>query len=457
MQRQSGNNQSIFEPEKRIEAVKEAEVVVVGGGPAGIAAAVAAARNGAETVLLERYGHLGGLASGGLVTLIMPMSDGTEKPQIAGICQEVIDRLDTVGAALHPQIKDLGSEAQDVLKYWENYAFCVIEGKIRLSVFMDPEMLKCVLNDMVEEAGIKLLLHSYFVKALAENDVVKSVIVESKSGRQAVSGKVIIDTTGDGDVYASAGAPYDRKLDPQDRSSQLAFVFRIGNIDTVKFYKFRENHRRQYMVLMEELQQLRGFTMFIRTSREDVIWVNNNIPNLSGLSVEDLTWLEVDGRKRMLITRDFLKKKMPGFENSFIIDTASQTGVRCSRRLIGKHVVSTAELQSGIVFPDTVVMGPDFRHTLSPDHPHWHVPYRSMVPRNLKNLLTAGRCISADPVANDLLAPIQYCFATGQAAGTAAAIAVKDETSVAQVDIRKLQKRLIAQNVILPVEITKVL
>lgn len=457
MQSQSNNNKSIYEPEREIEVVKEAEVVVVGGGPAGIAAAIAAARNGAETVLLERYGHLGGLASGGLVTLIMPMSDGTEKPQIAGICQEVIDRLDTIGAALHPRIKDLGSEAPDVLDYWKNYAFCVIEGKIRLSVFMDPEMLKCVLNDMVEESGIKLLLHSYFVKAITENDVVKGVIIESKSGRQAVLGKVIIDTTGDGDVYASAGAPYDDKLDPQDRSSKLAFVFRIGNIDTATFFEFRKNHTQQYSELLEELQQLRGFTMFIRTSREDVIWVNNNIPNLSGLSVEDLTWLEVDGRKRMLITHEFLKKKIPGFENSFIIDTASQIGVRCSRRLIGEHVVSTAELHSGVIFPDTVVMGPDFRFNLSPDHPHWHVPYRSLVPLNVKNVLAAGRCISADPIANDLLAPIQYCFATGQAAGTAAAIAVKDETSVAQVDMRKLQKRLINQNVPLPVEITKVI
>ncbi|MFC1948159.1 FAD-dependent oxidoreductase [Chloroflexota bacterium] len=457
MQSQSNNNKSIYDPEREIEVVKEAEVVVVGGGPAGIAAAIAAARNGAETVLLERYGHLGGLASGGLVTLIMPMSDGTEKPQIAGICQEVIDRLDIMGAALHPRIKDLGSEAQDVLDYWKNYAFCVIEGKIRLSVFMDPEMLKCVLNDMAEEADVKLLLHAYFVRALVENDMVQGVIIESKSGRQAVLGKVIIDATGDGDVYASAGAPYDGKLDPEDRSSKLAFVFRIGNIDTASFYEFRENNPQQYSELLEELHQLRGFTMFIRTSRKDVIWVNNNVPNLSGLNVEDLTWLEVDGRKRMLITHKFLKKKMPGFENSFIIDTASQIGVRCSRRLIGEHVVSTAELHSGFIFPDTVVMGPDFRYNLSPDHPHWHVPYRSLVPLNLKNVLAAGRCISADPVANDLLAPIQYCFATGQAAGTAAAIAAKYQTSVAQVDIRKLQRHLIDQNVLLPIEITKVL
>jgi hypothetical protein len=456
MKSQSGYERFVRETERELKVLKEAEVVVVGGGPAGIAAATSAARNGAETVLLERYGHLGGLASGGLVTVIMPMSDGTEKPQIAGICQEVIDRLDAIGGALHPRMEDIGSGAPDILDYWKNYAFCVIQGKIRLSAFMDPELLKCVLNDMVEEAGVKLLLHSYFVKTITENDAVKGIIIESKSGRQAVLGKVIIDTTGDGDVYASAGAPYDGRMDPEDRSSKLAFVFRIGNVDTAKFFEFRENNSQQYRELMQKLQQLRGFTMFIRTQREDTIWVNNNIPDLSGLRVEDLTWLEVDGRKRMLITHNFLKNNMPGFEKSFIIDTASQIGVRCSRRLIGEHVVSIEELHSGVIFPDTVVMGPDFRNTLSPEHPHWHVPYRSLVPLKLKNVLAAGRCISTDPVANDLLAPIQYCFATGQAAGTAAAIAVKDEIPVVQVDIKKLQKRLSDQNVILPPEISNI-
>jgi hypothetical protein len=195
--------------------------------------------------------------------------------------------------------------------------------------------------------------------------------------------------------------------------------------------------------------------MFLRTPREDVIWVNNNIPGLSGLSVDDLTWLEVDGRKRMRITHDFLKKHMPGFKNSFIIDTASQIGVRCSRRLSGEYVVTAPEVYSGVVFHDTIMMGPDFRHDFSPQFPHWHVPYRALVPRKVKNMLTAGRCISTDVIANDVLAPIQYCFATGQAAGTAAALAIKDKVDTAQVDVKKLQKRLIDQNVPLPEQIKK--
>jgi hypothetical protein len=446
---------SIHESVRDVKVFKEADVVVVGGGPAGIAAAVSSARNGAKTILLERYGHLGGLSSGGLVTLIMPMSDGTNTPQIAGICQEVIDRLDAVGAVLHPKMEDLGSSKPELVEFWKNYSFCVMDGKIRLNAFMDPEMLKCILNDMAEEAGVKLLLHSYFVSALVDKDIVQGVVFESKSGRQAVLGKVIVDTTGDGDVYASAGAPFDGKMTPEDRSSRLALVFRIGNINADKFYGFRKTNAQAYGEMIKELESLRGFTMFIRTLREDVIWVNNNIPNLSGLSVDDLTWLEVDGRKRMRITHDFLKKRMPGFENSFIIDTASQIGVRCCRRLIGEYVVTAPEVFSGVVFPDTIMMGPDFRHAFSPEHPHWHVPYRALVPRKVKNMLTAGRCISTDVIANDVLAPIQYCFATGQAAGTAAALAVKDKVNTAQVDIKKLQALLSKQNVPLPDEIKK--
>jgi 2-polyprenyl-6-methoxyphenol hydroxylase-like FAD-dependent oxidoreductase len=446
---------TIREPARDVHIFKEADVVVVGGGPAGIAAAVASARNGAQTILLERYGHLGGLASGGLVTLIMPMSDGTNTPQIAGICQEVIDRLDAAGAALHPRMEDLGSSKAELVDYWRTYSFCVIDGKIRLSVFMDPEILKCILNDMAEEAGVKLLLHSLFVNALVDNDIVKGVVFESKSGRQALLGKVVIDTTGDGDVYASAGAPFDGKMNSDDRSSKLAFVFRIGNIDPEKYFGFKKSNPQTHDELLKELESLRGFSMFIRTSREDVIWVNNNVPYLSGLSVDDLTRLEVDGRHRMRLTHDFLKKQMPGFENSFIIDTASQIGVRCSRRLIGEYVVTASEICSGVVFPDTIMMGPDFRYNFSPEHPHWHIPYRSLVPRKVKNMLAAGRCISTDTVTNDLLAPIQYCFATGQAAGTAAAIAVKDKVNMAQVDIKKLQKRLSEQKVPLPDEITK--
>lgn len=449
------SGKSIQEPVREVSVCKETDVVVVGGGPAGIAAAVAAGRNGAKTVLLERYGHLGGLASGGLVIIIMPMSDGTGEPQIAGICQEVVDRLDAIGAAVHPRMEDLGSTDPKLVDYWRNYSFCVIEGRITLSVFMDPEMLKCVLNDMAEETGVKLLLHAWGVRALVDRDEVKGVIFESKSGRQAILGKMVIDATGDGDIYASAGAPFEHTINPEMRSSRLALVFRIGNIDLKPYLDFKKSEAQDYGGLIRELEGLGGFTMFLRTPRDDMLWVNNSIPGLNPLDVNDLTRLEVDGRKRMRLTHEFLKKRMPGFKDSFIVDTAFQIGVRSSRRLSGEHVLTAKEVFSGTVFPDTVAMGPDFRHNVSAEHPHWHIPYRSLLPRRVKNLLAAGRCFSADPVANDVLAPIQFCFAMGQAAGTAAALAVEGNIGPDKIDIKELQAYLSRQNVPLPDEIVK--
>ncbi len=151
----------ITEPARQTRVSKETEVLVVGGGPAGIAAAIAAARNGAATTLLERYNHLGGMATGGLVILIPHMSAGTQEQEVAGICQEMVDRLDAIGGARHPNRKDLGSTDPQLISRLEHYHDFVVDGKVRMSVIVDPELLKCVLNDMIVEAGVKLYLHSW--------------------------------------------------------------------------------------------------------------------------------------------------------------------------------------------------------------------------------------------------------------------------------------------------------
>jgi len=445
-------SRTILEPARELTIFKEADVVVVGGGPAGFAAAVAASRNGADTVLMERYGCLGGMATGGLVMVIMPMSDGTNEQQIGGLCQEVIDRLDHTESAIHPKKEDLGSNDKNLISYWKNFAFSVIEGRIRMSATVDPEALKCVLNEMACEAGITLLLHSWGSRALVENTAVKGIVFESKSGRQAVLAKTIIDATGDGDIYASAGAPFDARMYPQMRSSHLALTFRLGNIDSRRYHAFRSSETTKFTEMMHELEKMGGFTHYISTTREDVIWVNNAVGGLNPLNVSDLSHLEVEGRKRILTTHQFLKKHVPGFEKSFILDTASQIGVRSSRRLIGEHILTEKEIFSGLQFEDTIAVCPDFRFTVSPEHPHWHIPYRSLIPRQIENLLAAGRCFSSDPVANDLLAPIQFCIAMGQAAGTAAALANKKRTEVRKLDYKVLQKYLVQQGVPLPVD-----
>ncbi|MFC1920382.1 FAD-dependent oxidoreductase [Chloroflexota bacterium] len=438
---------TILEDASSIKVFTETDVVVVGGGPAGIGAALAAARNGARTMLVERFGYLGGLATGGLVLCIMPMSDGTNEQQIAGICQEIIDRLDDIGAAIHPRKEDLGSDDKKLLDYWRRFPFTVIGGKIIMSAQVDPEMLKCVLNDMLEEAGVELVLHSLGCKAIVENNRVKGVFFESKSGRQAILAKTVIDTTGDGDIYASAGAAFGSLADTNQRAAKLAFTFRICDVDTDKFYNFRETEKDKYAGLMRECTEKGGFTQAIRCSRDDILWFNNQLSDLNGLNVKDLTSVEVNGRKRMRITYDFYKKNVPGFEKCYLMDTATQVGVRASRLLTGEYTVSVEDLSSGIEHDDTILVGPSFSGTVSDKNPHIYVPYRCLVPEKVDNLLTAGRCVSADQIAINMLSPIQFCIGTGQAAGTAAAMAVKEGITPRQVNYKELQTCLVSQGV----------
>jgi hypothetical protein len=442
----------VREPARDIHVCRETDVIVVGGGPAGVAAAVSSARNGADTVLVERYGHLGGLATGGLVILIMPMSDESGRIQIAGLCKEMIDRLSVTGSSVHPKDEELGSADPNVVNYWLSRGprFFAMEGRVTLNSLFNPEYLKCILNDMVEQAGVKLFLHSWGSRCIVENGTAKGIIFESKSGRQAILAKIVIDTTGDGDVFASAGAAFDAATNQQMRSSKLALVFRVGNVDREKLKGFTEAHREKHAELMSEVTALGGFSMFLPSWREDVVWFNNFLSDLHGLNVEDLTWVEVNARKKMLITIEFFRKNVPGFESAFIMDTASQVGVRSTRRLIGQYVVTEEDLHSGRLHGDTIAVIPARQWAPSLRSSLVHIPYRSLVPVEVENLLTAGRCFSADQVANDVLAPIQVCAALGQAAGAAAALAAKSGVTPGKIDITSLQRLLSSQGVPLP-------
>jgi hypothetical protein len=442
---------TIMEPASEIKVLREADVVVVGGGPGGHAAAVSAARNGADTVLLERYGHLGGMATGGLVIMIPHLSDGTERMIIAGQCKEWLDRLDVRGASVHQNYEDVGSNEKELVEYWRDFhQFFVCEDRVQLGAMVDPEILKCVLNDMVEEAGVKLFLHSWGTKTIVEKNEVQGVIFESKSGRQAILGKVIIDGTGDGDLLLSAGAEFDRNIKPNLRIATVAVVFRLGNVDTKTHDKFKKIEAKKYADLMGELVKSGGFPVAQRSAHDDVLWVSNWIPGLDILNVEDLTRTEVEIRKKMLITYDFFKKKVPGFEKSFILDTASQTGTRGSRRVIGEYMVTEKDWHSGKTYKDTIAVLPQLRNIVSPEHPHMHIPYRSLVPRKVDNLLVAGRSFSSDDIVNNDYNLIPHCILFGQAAGTAAALAIKSGVKVRNVNIADLKDSLIKQKVVLP-------
>jgi hypothetical protein len=427
----------------------EADVVVVGGGPGGHSAAVAAARNGARTVLVERYGHLGGMATGGIVIQIPHMSDGGKEPQIAGLCQEWLDRLDVIGGSLHPRMSDLGSTDPALVKKWQRFMGNVNKGRIEHTAWVDPELTKCVLNNMVQEAGIKLFLHSWGTRAIVEQGKVQGIVFESKSGRQAILGKVIIDGTGDGDLLPSAGAEFDGSYDRKVRSSMLALVFRLGNCDYQKYCDFKETQPQKFDELMKELARVAGTRLLpLPSPRNDVMWVNNWIPDLDCTNVEDLTKLEVEMRKIMLRGHDFMKKNIPSFENSFILDTASQTGTRGSRRLIGEYFITQDDLQNGKKFDDTIAVIPHFGP--QGGAPFIHFPFRALVPVKVEGLLVAGRSFSSDAHANNMVNLIPHCIAMGQAAGTAAAIAIKQGISPRKVDYGTLQTTLMKQGVLLP-------
>ena len=448
---QPENARTIREATRETKVCHEADVVVVGGGPGGHSAAIAAARSGARTVLVERYGHLGGMATGGIVIQIPHMSDGTEEQQIVGLTQEWLDRLDVVDGCLHPGREEIGSSDEKLVGYWRRFMGNVVHGRIKQTAWVDPELLKCVLNDMVEKSGVKLFLHSWGTQAIADKGRVQGVIFESKSGRQAILGKVIIDGTGDGDLLPSAGAEFDAALDPNSRSSMLALVFRLGNCDYQKYCDFREKEPETYRELMAELARVAGTRLApLPSPRNDVVWVNNWIPGLNCMNVEDLTELEVEMRKIMLRGHDFMKKNIPTFENSFILDTASQTGTRGSRRLVGEYVVTKEDFQSSKKHDDTIAVFPRLGPPGGQEVKYVYMPYRALVPVKMEGLLVAGRSFSSDMVANNMSNLIPHCIATGQAAGTAAAIALNQGISPRKVDYRILQKKLVEQGVPLP-------
>jgi hypothetical protein len=445
---------TIREPARDVKVCAEADVVVVGGGPGGHSAAIAAARNGARVVLLERYGHLGGMATGGIVIQIPHMSDGGTKPVIAGLSLEWLERLDKLpGGVLRPRTEDIGSTDPKLIKYWNRFMGNTINGHIKHTAWVDTELTKCMLNDMVEEAKIKLYLHSWGTKAVAKDGKVQGVVFESKSGRQAVLGEIIIDGTGDGDLLPSSGAAFDAEVEKGSRSAALALVFRIGNCDYQKYCDFKEKEPQKFDALMKQLAEAAGTRLLpLPTPRNDVMWINNWIQELDCTNVEDLTTLEVEMRKTMRKGHAFMMKYFPTFENSFILDTASQTGTRGSRRLISEYILTKEDLQACKKFEDTIAvyprMGPP--GVGGSETRHVYIPFRTLVPAKIEGLLVAGRSFGSDMAANNMANLIPHCISNGQAAGTAAALAVKKGISPRKVDVKTLQKTLLKQGVALP-------
>ncbi len=441
---------TIREAARQTRVCRTADVVVVGGGPGGIGAALAAARSGASTVLIERYEHLGGMGTGGLVTIIPSMTDIHGKQQIAGITQEWVRRLDGRGAADYPKKEHWGSRDKKLVDYYRNRSpFYATGNSVGYSAHIDAEISKCLFQDMVKEAGVKTYLHSWGTEPIMEGNRAKGVIFESKSGRQAVLAKVVIDSTGDGDLLPYAGARFETHIDKTLRSANLSFSYWIDNVNLKRYEEYKKANAGGLAEKMREVKKLGGTAGFLTSNlrnQENVVWCFPRYANKSQYDVEELTRVEFLGRKEMMITHDFYKKHVPGFEKSFIVLSNSQLGTRGGRRVVGDYVVTEKDMKNKTPFADTIAIFPG----ADEKNPLMYMPYRCLIPRNVNNMLVACRAFSSDAVTNDTFNLIHHCICLGQAAGTAAAQSIKSGVDLRKIDIRALQSSLKKQGVILP-------
>jgi hypothetical protein len=429
----------INEPARKAPVADESDVLVVGGGPAGLSAAVAAARNGASVTLVERYPYLGGLASGGMVLVLDDMSNGTEVT-VQGIGMEIIHRMAKWGLAVYPPEADRDPAVRASEAMWHKWARWgtfdfhthTKPHPICFAAAFDPDGFKRAAYDMVAESGVKLRLHSWFSSAIVEDGRAKGVIVETKEGRQALLGKVVIDTSGDLDVAASAGAKF------TGGSFILTTVSRLGGVDVEAAERFQFEEPERFDTVDREAKRIIGGSWdfwWLRTPLPGIVWCNcPHMAGLDGVKVADLTKAELEGRGRMHHLLDFARENMPGFEKAYVVDFAPQTGVRQTRMLEGDYVVTKEDVVKRHHFWDSVARGRDY-----------YTPYRALLPKDVDQLLVAGRHYSVTPQAQKISREIPPCMAMGEAAGTAAALALSAGVTVRQVDVAKLQKILRAQ------------
>lgn len=426
----------VLEPSRSVRVVAETDVLVVGGGPAGVGAAVAASREGARTLLAERYPYLGGMAAGGMVLVIDDMMDGARQT-VLGIAQEYAERLARIGAAVSPPVEDRYRVDQVLWDRWARWGAIDLYAHghmkpITYAVAFDPDGWKRVSNDLVRDAGVELRLHSWFSRPIMEGDRVAGAVFETPEGRQAVRAEIVIDATGDAAVAAQTDAPIEHGR------YFITLVHRYGGVDTDRAMRFEREHPEKAAALNAEAKRLLGGSWdmwWLLTPLPGVVWCN--CPHLLGYdstSVEDLTKAEFEARAKIEATFAFAKGNIPGFERAFLLDTAPQMGVRQGRLLQGEYVVTAEDIKNARWFPDSVARGRDY-----------FTPYRSLVPQRIEQLLVAGRCYSATPIAQRSSREIGPCVVMGQAAGVAAAAALDAGVTVRGVDVPTVQRRLRAQ------------
>ncbi|MBR3275215.1 MAG: FAD-dependent oxidoreductase [Eubacterium sp.] len=450
---------SYTEPERQTDIVRDVDVIVVGGGPGGVAAAITAARNGAKTVLIERYGHLGGMATGGLVNIIPNLGDIYGRHWIGGFCQEYIDRLKARNAASFPPKETWGTtDEYQVTKHLKaNMGHFYVrqnqdkEKVVIYSAVIDPEVGKDELAVMADEAGVELLLHTWVVAPIVEGKTVKGVLTESKAGRQALLAKVVIDCTGDGDLLMSVPTDVEEYMRPGSRIAQFGFVDWLCGVDLEKYDAQDPEVIKDAAAKIMAEGGSAHFCRGLLENQHGVVWIHRLIGSLHQTEPEEMSYIDKTARHFAVRSWELLKKYMPGFENSFMMLTAPQLGTSGGRRIVGRYWLTEEDMDRDEPFEDTIAIFADNdRGDSSLAHPKTYVPFRALVPKDIDGFLVACRAFSADHEYSEFFNLIPHCMCFGHAAGAAAAIAVRKGIQPGDVPYDELKKILLEGGAILP-------
>jgi hypothetical protein len=436
------NLANITEPSRETPVYGEYDVVVLGGGPAGMAAAVAAARAGRSTLLVERYGFLGGMGKAAGVTNFCGLHanvHGEIRQVVHGVADDLLARIDRLGGLNAPH---------------------ALFGKTVAQAY-DTAAYKIAADDLMLSAGVDLLFHAWAAGLVMGGDRrIAALLVETKSGRRAIRGRAFVDASGDGDLAAWAGVPFE-KGDGLGNMLYPSTMFRLNGIDPQRAGRAWEVIPR--LMLEAEAAGRYRFprkTPIVRPQKSGIEWRVNltQLANaegnaMDGTDADELSQAEVLGRRQIADVAGFLKE-VPGFENSYIVDIAPQVGIRETRRIAGLYLLTESDVLDCASFEDTVGVNGwplelhlkgdvEFRWPKIPESRGFnHLPYRMTVPAGMDNLWIAGRCASMSHEAQSAARVTGACFVMGQAVGTAADLALAADGPAADVDVPTLQSRL---------------
>jgi glycine/D-amino acid oxidase-like deaminating enzyme len=425
---------------KAIQRRMTTDVLVVGSGSAGATAAITAARQGASVILVERYGFMGGISTQVLDTFYGFYTPGEQPRKVVGgtpdLVLEALERHDAL--ILRPNTYGAGQ-----------------------GITYDPEILKIVWEQIALQHGVRLLYHTFVLETLLESDRVTGVVGVNKAGLVHIEAKVVVDASGDADIAAGAGVPFEGAHDIPVQS--LTTTFKLVNVDVPRARAVSKNELHALMAQASEsgaydLPRKEGSVHI--TPYAGMMATNmTRVGNIDPTDPEQLTYAEVEGRRQSLEYTRFLKDKVPGYEQAVLGALSTQIGVRESRRIYGEYRLSRADVLGAQKFEDAIAQcgapieehhaGGDTRWEYLPEGETYDIPYRCLVPQKAEGLLVAGRCLSADHDAHASVRSMGQCMAMGQAAGAAAALAAADSLMPREVDIQTLREKLVLMGAVL--------